>query len=149
MRNCHYEENELKNHVTAPLTKPNFLLYMQFWLDCSVSLHFSSLPFSIPSFFLPPSSLLFRLSDATDLPLWPFPYQRAAIFNWWAFTNPARIIIGELRNTTCIGRSWSSNIVQNFLAFMWSPVVFIAHKKIIESARPNASNRSDHKKTLT
>lgn len=33
MRNCHYEENELKNHVTAPLTKPNFLLYMQFWLD--------------------------------------------------------------------------------------------------------------------
>ena len=33
MRNCHYEENEVKNHVTAPLTKPNFLLYMQFWLD--------------------------------------------------------------------------------------------------------------------
>ena len=33
MHNCHYEENELKNHVTAPLTKPNFLLYMQFWLD--------------------------------------------------------------------------------------------------------------------
>lgn len=33
MRNCYYEENELKNHVTAPLTKPNFLLHMQFWLD--------------------------------------------------------------------------------------------------------------------
>ena len=33
MRSCHSEENELKNHVTAPLTKPNFLLYMQFWLD--------------------------------------------------------------------------------------------------------------------
>ena len=33
MRNRHCQENELENHDTAPLTKPNFLMYMQFWLD--------------------------------------------------------------------------------------------------------------------